>query len=68
VQTPAPTLIAPAAEGNKSSDDIKKPKPSLPHPDQFDGSKLSYFPQFETLLRAKIEIDGPAIGQERERV
>ncbi|RAL68294.1 hypothetical protein DID88_007024 [Monilinia fructigena] len=29
---------------------------------------LTYFPQFEGLLRAKLEIDGPAIGQEKERV
>ncbi|RAL58005.1 hypothetical protein DID88_007023 [Monilinia fructigena] len=47
---------------------VRKPKPSLPHPEKFDGSELTYFPQFEGLLRAKLEIDGPAIGQEKERV
>ena len=47
---------------------VRKPKPCLPHPEKFDGSELSFFPQFEGLLRAKLEIDGQAIGQEKERV
>ena len=47
---------------------VRKPKPCLPNPEKFDGSELGFFPQFEGLLRAKLEIDGPSIGQEKERV
>jgi hypothetical protein len=50
------------------TDVVRKPKPCLPHPEKFDGSELSFFPQFEGLLRAKLEIDGGAIGQEKEKV
>jgi hypothetical protein len=51
-----------------SEDIIRKLKPCLPHLEKFDGSELSFFPQFEGLLKVKLEIDGPVIGQEKERV
>lgn len=46
----------------------KKPKHSLTHPDKFTGDDESAFPQFKGLLEAKLEIDGQAIGTEKERV
>src|SRR5258706_6204821 len=46
----------------------RRPKPRLPNPESFDGKNLAYYPQFEGLLRAKLDIDGTAIGGERERV
>jgi hypothetical protein len=43
-------------------------KPRLPNPEKFDGTDLALYPQFEGLLRAKLEIDATAIGGEREKV
>ena len=42
-------------------------KPRLPNPGKFDGTDLALYPQFEGLLRAKLEIDATAIGGEKER-
>lgn len=47
---------------------IRRPKPSLPNPDKFDGKDLALYPQFEGILRAKLEIDGQSIGGEKEQV
>jgi hypothetical protein len=69
VQTPASESIDLAARGNtQHSDAVQRPKPRLSHPEKFDGSELGFYPQFESLLRAKIKIDGQAIGQEEEKV
>lgn len=43
-------------------------KARLPNPDKFDGTELSFFPQFEGLLQAKLDIDGSVIGDEKEKV
>lgn len=43
-------------------------RPSLPHPDRFDGKDLSLYPQFEGLLQAKLHIDAASIGGETEQV
>lgn len=43
-------------------------KPHLPNIDKFDAHDLSMYPQFEGLLKAKLEIDGNSIGGEREQV
>jgi hypothetical protein len=47
---------------------VRRPRPSLLNPDQFDGKKPALFPQFEGILRAKLEIDGYTIGGENEQV
>jgi hypothetical protein len=51
-----------------SQDIARRPKPHLPNPDKFDGKDMALFPQFEGTLRAKLEIDGGAIGGEKEQV
>jgi len=56
------------AQGNASATIVRKPKLCLLHIEKFDGKDLNFFPQFEGLLRAKLEIDGEAIGGEKERV
>ena len=43
-------------------------KPRLPNPGKFNGTDLALYPQFEGLLRAKLEIDATTIGGEKERV
>jgi hypothetical protein len=47
---------------------VRRPRPSLPNPDQFDGSNQALYPQFESKLKAKLEIDGRTIGGENEQV
>jgi hypothetical protein len=51
-----------------TTDTVRKPKLCLLHPEKFDGNELSFFLQFEGLLRAKLEIDREAIRQEKEKV
>jgi hypothetical protein len=63
VFTPAPTPTP-----TPSTTTAVRPKPCLPNPDKFDGKDLALFPQFEGLLRAKLQVDGPAIGGEYEKV
>jgi hypothetical protein len=62
IQTPPPLHIPSQTLA------IKRPKHCLPNPDKFDGEDATLYPQFEGLLRAKLEIDGEAIGGEKERV
>src|SRR5450432_518817 len=45
-----------------------RPRPSLPHPDRFDGKDLSLYSQFEGLLQAKLYINAASIGGETEQV
>lgn len=72
--TPSSSANSPESHGadpNASMDHdyrSKKPKHSLTHPDKFTGDDESTFPQFRGLLKAKLEIDGRAIGTEKERV
>jgi hypothetical protein len=47
---------------------VRRPRPSLPHPDQFTGKNPALYPQFESMLKAKLEIDGRTIGEEKEQV
>jgi hypothetical protein len=47
---------------------VPRPRPSLPNPDQFNGSNQALYPQFESMLKAKLEIDGRTIGGENEQV
>ncbi|POS83060.1 hypothetical protein EPUL_006542, partial [Erysiphe pulchra] len=46
----------------------QRPGHSQPHPEKFTGSDLSLYPQFRSLLEAKLQIDARAIGNEAERV
>lgn len=46
----------------------QKPGHSQPHPEKFSGSDLSLYPQFRSILEAKLQIDAKAIGNEAERV
>lgn len=46
----------------------KRPRPIQPDPLRFDGEDPALYPQFAGLLRAKIRIDGLALGEEEERV
>ena len=41
---------------------------SQPHPEKFSGLDSSQYPQFRSLLEAKLKIDANAIGSEEERV
>ncbi|CAG8979231.1 hypothetical protein HYALB_00011901 [Hymenoscyphus albidus] len=45
-----------------------KPRHSLSHPDEFTNKNNSLYPQFKSLLEAKLRIDARAIGSEEERV
>ncbi|KAI0991538.1 hypothetical protein K3495_g16649, partial [Podosphaera aphanis] len=45
-----------------------RPRHSQPHPEKFSGIDPSEYPQFRSLLEAKLKIDGEAIGNEEERV
>jgi hypothetical protein len=66
-QTPPPVHI-PQLHVHPQPPAIKRPKACLPNPDKFNGDDLAHYPQFEGLLRAKLEIDSEAIGGEREKV
>jgi hypothetical protein len=46
----------------------RRVKPRLPDPERYDGVDSSLYPQFEGMLRAKLEIDGNSIGSEQEKV
>jgi hypothetical protein len=46
----------------------QRPKHKLKDPDPFDGKDNSLFPQFEGKLRAKLNVDGAAIGNESEQI
>lgn len=46
----------------------QKPKHKLKDPDPFNGKDISLFPQFEGKLKAKLNVDGAAIGSEKEQV
>jgi hypothetical protein len=48
--------------------DQKKPRHSLSPPEQFTNKDNSQYPQFRSLLEAKLRIDAKAIGSEEERV
>jgi len=48
--------------------DQKKPRHSLSHPDKFTHRDNSEYPQFRSLLKAKLRIDARAIVSEEERV
>ena len=63
--TPPPLIITTT---QPFADAVRRPKPCLLYLEKFDRSELSFFPQFKGLLRAKLEIDGEAIRQEKERV
>lgn len=47
---------------------VRRPKAVLPDVTKYDGLDKALYPQFAGSLRAKLEIDGEAIGGERERV
>ncbi|RKF77514.1 hypothetical protein GcM1_218010 [Golovinomyces cichoracearum] len=46
----------------------QKPGHSQPHSEKFSGSDLSLFPQFRSILKAILQMDAKAIGNEAERV
>lgn len=46
----------------------KRPRHTQPHPDKFTNTDNSQYPQFRSLLEAKLRIDAKAIGNEEERV
>lgn len=52
----------------QSQQEQKKPRHSLSHPDKFTNKDNSQYPQFRSLLEAKLRIDARAIGSEEERV
>jgi hypothetical protein len=63
-----PGTRSPASSDYQAGPAVRKPKPSLPNPEKFDGENLTLYPQFEGILKAKLQIDGPAIGGEVEQV
>src|SRR5258706_3924389 len=61
---PTPSIrLAPSVTGP-----VSKPKHSRRHPDPYTHEDESMYPQFRGGLEAKLRIDGPAIGQEEEKV
>jgi hypothetical protein len=69
--TPGPTpnrMPSPPLQQVPLESVVRRPRPSLPNPDQFDGKNQALFPQFEGILRAKLNIDGRTIGGENEQV
>ena len=62
-QTPA--LNTPSSSIMES---VVRSKAHLPNIDKFDGKDLSMYPQFEGMLKAKLEIDGKSIGGPEEQV
>src|SRR4030081_260278 len=57
----------PAAQTAQLMDRVK-PRHSQSHPDPFTGEDHSLYPQFKSLLKAKLRIDAAAIGTEDERI
>jgi len=69
--TPGPTpnrMPSPPLQQVPLESVVRRPRPSLPNPDQFDGKNQEFYPQFESLLKAKLDIDGRTIGGENEQV
>ncbi len=66
--TPPASAQPPLPYTNETNTETRRTKPRLPNPEKFDGIDLNFFPQFEGSLRAKLQIDGDTIGQEREQV
>ncbi|KAH6665240.1 hypothetical protein B0J14DRAFT_606750 [Halenospora varia] len=66
-RTLSPTSMPPLETAGGVLAERPRPKPQLPYPEQFIGEDLSLYPQFEGLLRAKLQIDGEAIGGDIEQ-
>jgi hypothetical protein len=62
------TLTDPLLNTTTTYNGQRTRKHKLPSPGKFDGKDFALYPQFEGMLRAKVEIDGPAIGEEWEQV
>jgi hypothetical protein len=46
----------------------KRPRPILPDPEQYDGEEMNAYPQFESKLYAKLQVDEAALGGPYERL
>lgn len=46
----------------------KRPRPILPDPEQYDGEEINAYPQFESKLHAKLQVDKAALGGAYERL
>jgi hypothetical protein len=70
--THTPQTVTPnessAASTARFEADQKKPRHSLPSLEPFTNQDNSQYPQFRSLLEAKLRIDAKAIGSEEERV
>ncbi|OJD16902.1 hypothetical protein ACJ73_08841 [Blastomyces percursus] len=65
------TSGTPGSTGTTSTSlptELKRPKASLPDTARYNGNNPVYFPQFLSNLKAKIAIDGQAIGNEQVQV
>jgi hypothetical protein len=63
-----PSVVTPDGSTIGTPTNGRRPKPHLPNPETFDSESTSEYPQFVGKLRAKLSIDGPAIGGEQEKV
>jgi hypothetical protein len=63
-------IASPLQPPSTTQDDlvVRRPRPRLPDPEQFNGKNPALYPQFAGILRAKLEIDGRTIGGEKEQV
>ena len=61
-------LIRRQSNDNESDTKEQRPGHSQPHTVTFSGEDRSLYPQFRSLLEAKLRIDAKAIGNEEERV
>jgi hypothetical protein len=46
----------------------RRPRPKLPDPEPYDGTKRSLYPQFRSKLRAKLQVDALSIGNDYDRM
>lgn len=58
----------PAAHTTHLENRRKKPRHSLPRPQDFTNEDNAQYPQFRSFLEAKLRIDAEAIGNEEQRV
>jgi hypothetical protein len=68
VPTPATGMSAQATDALGALVGTRKPKHTVPHPENFTGEDEAVYPIFRGLLQAKLRTDGDAIGGEFEKV
>ena len=63
-RNPTPASLTPPP----TNDTPRRPRPRLPDVEKFDGSDKSLYPQFESQLEAKLQVDAASIGETTEQI